>query len=234
MREKIIAGNIYHALNRGVDQRKIFLDDEDRFRFIHNLFEFNNLEPINNIGYFFNQNQYKAFATPYIERKPRKLLVEVLAFCLMSNHYHLMLKPLYDNGILKFIKRLNMGYAMYFNQKYKRSGALFQGRYKTVHVSNEAHFIHLPYYIHLNPLDLAMPEWRNRKLKNYNKATEFLNNYRWSSHLDYLGKENFPSVTQRNFLLDFFDGTTGYKNKINAWLKELDPESIKEILLEPI
>ena len=127
-----------------------------------------------------------------------------------------------------------MGYAMYFNQKYKRSGALFQGRYKTVHVSNEAHFIHLPYYIHLNPLDLAMPEWRNRKLKNYNKATEVLNNYRWSSHLDYLGKENFPSVTQRNFLLDFFDGTTGYKNKINAWLKELDPESIKEILLEPI
>ena len=64
MREKIIAGNVYHALNRGVDQRKIFLDDEDRFRFIHNLFEFNNLEPINNMGYFFNQNQYKALRTP--------------------------------------------------------------------------------------------------------------------------------------------------------------------------
>ena len=95
MREKMAAGNIYHVLNRGVDKRNIFMNDEDRFRFIHDLFEFNDTEPLNNTGYFFN----KAFATPYIERKPRKLLVEILAFCLMPNHYHLMLRPLQEDGV---------------------------------------------------------------------------------------------------------------------------------------
>lgn len=232
MREKISAGNIYHILNRGVDKRIIFLNDEDRFRFVHDLFEFNNTEPINNATYFFNQS--KAFARPYIERKPRKLLVEVLSFSIMPNHYHLMLRPLYDDGVFRFIKRLNMGYAMYFNQKYERSGALFQGRYKAVRIVNEAHFIHLPYYIHLNPLDLISPEWRERKMKNHEKAIKFLDNYRWSSHLDYLGKKNFPSVTQREFLLEFFGGPKGYENNIKSWLRSLDTESIKEIALEPI
>src|SRR3989344_8067514 len=202
MREKIVAGNVYHVLNRGVDKRNIFLDDGDYLRFIHNLFVFNDTAPIDNAGHFFNQAKYRALRTPYIERKPRELLVEILAFCLMPNHYHLMLRPLQDDGVFKFIKRLNMGYAKYFNEKYERSGALFQGRYKSIVVNNEAHFIHLPYYIHLNPLDLIVPEWRNREIKNLDKALEFLENYRWSSYLDYIGKKNFPSVTQRDFLLN--------------------------------
>lgn len=228
MREKISAGNIYHVLNRGVDKRNIFLNDEDRLRFVHDLFEFNNTEPINNVTYFFSQS--KAFATPYVERKPRKLLVEVLSFSIMPNHYHLMLRPLYDDGVFRFIKRLNMGYAMYFNQKYERTGALFQGRYKAIRIVNEAHFIHLPYYIHFNPLDLITPEWRERKMNNYDTAVKFLETYRWSSHLDYLGKKNFPSVTQREFLLDFFGGPKGYEERIKSWLKELDLESISSVI----
>jgi len=90
----------------------------------------------------------------------------------------------------------------------------------------------LPYYIHLNPLDIEFPEWRSRKLKDYNKAIEFLNNYRWSSHLDYCGKKNFPSVTNREFLLDVFGGTEKYAESIKKWLKDLKLEAIRELSLE--
>ena len=125
-----------------------------------------------------------------------------------------------------------MGYARYFNEKYKRSGTLFEGRYKSVSVKNEAHFIHLPYYIHVNSLDLRFPEWRDKEIKNYQEAMKFLENYRWSSFPDYIGKKNFPSVTQREFLLEFFGGPEQYKKDTREWLKEMDLEGIKDLTLE--
>jgi len=224
---KIVAGNIYHVLSRGVDKRKIFSDDKDHLRFIHDLFEFNNIEPVNNLTYYFR----KDIARPYI-KKPRKLLVEILTFCLMPNHYHLLLRPLTDEGVSKFMKRLNMGYAKYFNEKYQRSGALFEGRYKAILVETESHFIHLPYYIHLNPLDIIAPDWRKRKIKDYQKAMNFLENYRWSSFSDYIGKKNFPSITSRELLMEFFEGPENYKKKTLNWLKEMNWENIQEISLE--
>lgn len=204
-----------HIVSRGVDKRKIFMDEEDHFRFIHDLFEFNDEENVENNRYLFN----KGFVNPYIERKPRKLIVHLHVFCLMSNHYHLLLTPLGENTTSHFMKKLNTGYANYFNKKYKRKGALFEGRYKPVFIKDEAHFIHLPYYIHLNPLDFKFPTWRERRVKNHKEAMKFLESYRWSSHQDYLGKKNFPSVTQRETLLEVFNGEKGYKKQIDKWLK---------------
>jgi len=228
---RALPGNIYHVLNRGVDKRDIFSDDKDRLRFVHDLFEFNDEQPTNNNLYNFN-----VIARRYIEkgRVPRKLLVEILAFCLMPNHYHLLLKPRTEKGIADFMKKLNMGYARYFNERYERSGTLFEGRYKMIPVVNEAHFIHLPYYIHCNPLDLYAPEWRQRELKDHKGAMEFLENYRWSSFPDYIGKKNFPSVTKRDFLLRFFGGTEQHKQDIARWLKALDFEAIKGVSLETV
>lgn len=128
--------------------------------------------------------------------------------------------------------KLGTGYTNYFNQKYERTGSLFQGTYKAVAVTGESHFIHLPYYIHINPLDLEMPEWREREIKDYKKAMKFLENYRWSSFPDYIGKKNFPSVTQRGFLLEFFGGPEQYKKDTIKWLKEMDLEEIKDLILE--
>lgn len=228
----ISTDGIYHVLNKGVDGRKIFLGDKDYLRFIHDLFEFNDTKPVNNITYFF-RNKSKDIARPYINRQPRELLVEILAFCLMPTHYHLLLRPRFDNGISKFMKKLNMGYAKYFNEKYERKGTLFQGRFKSILVTNDAHFIHLPYYIHLNPLDLIAPEWREGKLSDYGKTTRFLESYRWSSHLDYLGNNNFPSVTQRDFLADFFGGNAKYRSSFEKWLKSLDSMDLdKDVILE--
>ena len=192
---------IYHTLNRGVDKRSIFMDDRDRFRFVHDLFEFNDLAPANHSRYYFNP---AAVGQRQISRPPRKLLVSILAFCLMPNHYHLLLQPLVENGVPLFMKKLNGGYVQYFNKKHERTGTLFERKYKSVLVNNHAHFIHLPYYIHLNVLDLITPEWRQKRIENLDSAMNFLNDYRWSSHLDYAGKKNFPSVTRRNFLLGIF------------------------------
>ncbi len=150
----------------------------------------------------------------------------------MNNHYHLLLSPRIDNGITQFMKKINIGYAKYFNSKYQRKGTLFEGRYKSVIVKDESHFIHLPYYIHFNPLDFKFSGWRKRELKNYRAALKFLDNYRWSSHLDYLGNNNFPSVTQRNFLMEFFGGPKGYKNSIKQWLREIELENIQDMSLE--
>lgn len=130
------------------------------------------------------------------------------------------------------MKKINIGYAKYFNQKYKRTGALFEGRYKSVPIENETHFVHIPYYIHLNPLDLCAPEWRERKMNNPSKAINFLENYRWSSYLDYIGKPNFPSVTARSFLIKFFESPGNYKKETIEWVRDMNPAEIGEVTLE--
>ena len=202
------------------------MDDKDRLRFIHDLYEFNDEDSSPCSAYYFKNSD---FVSLNLRQRQRKLLVNIHAFCIMDNHYHLLLSPAVENGVTKFMRKLNIGYAKSFNEKYDRRGALFEGRYKRILVKTDAHFIHLPYYIHFNPLDMEAPEWRERKLKNFGKAIEFLNNYRWSSHLDYLGKKNFPSVTQRGFLLKFFGGEKGYEKNIKEWLKDLsEARDLKE------
>jgi putative transposase len=217
---------IYHILNRGIDKRKIFRDKQDYLRFIHNLFVLNNQNLVNNVFYSFRTG------TNDDSRKPRKMLVSILAFCLMPNHYHLLLREKREGGIIKFMHKIGTGYVKYFNQKYKRKGTIFESRYKSILVSGSNHFLNLPYYIHLNPLDIQFPEWRDRRIKDYNKAIEYLNNYRWSSHLDYCGKKNFPSITNREFLLDVFGGQEEYKVDIRKWLKEMETEEMRELVLE--
>ena len=221
---------IIHTLNRGVDKRNIFLDDQDRFRFVHDLFEFNDEDWVNTTFYQFHRSN--DIASRKIERKRRKLLVDIHAFAIMPNHYHLLLTPRVDRGVTRFMQKLNMGYAKYFNEKYERVGTLFQGRFKSVPVVHQAHFVHLPFYIHFNPLDFFMPAWRERKIKNHQAALRFLEKYRWSSHLDYLGKKNFPSVTNRELLFDFFGGAEGYRKRVEEWLQEIDLDLLEGKTLE--
>lgn len=225
--------NLLHVLNRGVDKRKIFLDSSDYLRFIHNLFELNNSDNVFNTNYHHRVNNNFVYQCKQTKKQEkRNLLVSIHAFCLMTNHYHLLISPLQDNGIPLFMKKINTAYANYFNIKRKRSGALFEGRYKRVLIKTEAHFIHLPYYIHLNPLDISFPEWREKRIGNFKKAVEFLSAYRWSSHLDYLGKKNFPSVINKEFLLEFFSNEKEYGKSFNGWLENACLETIKTVSLE--
>jgi len=222
--------NLFHVLNRGVDKRNIFLDKQDHFRFIHDLYELNNQDVVNTTFRVFGKmNDLRGRTINIEDKKPRKLLVDIHAFAMMPNHYHLLLSPKIEGGISKFMNKLNMGYVKYFNQKYKRQGTLFQGRSKKILIEDESHFIHLPYYIHLNPLDMHSPEWRDRELKDLKSAIKYLENYRWSSHMDYAGIKNFPSVTNRDFLLRYFGGVKDYKNYIYCWLKSITQEQLEDL-----
>ncbi len=237
-RSKPLINEIYHAYNRGVEKRNIFMDDKDRLRFMHDLFEFNDIAPALNLAYHLSPNKNhksKEVGLPNIlKRETRKRLVDLLCFCLMPNHFHLMLKQKTENGISEFMRKLGTGYTNYFNQKYKRSGVLFQGKYKVVHLDKNNHFVYLPHYIHLNPLDLITPG-QKFGIKDSKEIINFLQNYRWSSFPDYIGEKNFPSVTQREFLRQFFNGPEQYKKDILNWLNEsgLKRKDIQNLTLEP-
>lgn len=227
---QIESGEIYHVLNRGVDKRRIFLDDHDRLRFIHNLYEFNDYKTSFNNGRFFASKSLLDRTDQFAGR--REPLVDMLAFCLMSNHYHLLLRQLSENGLVKFLSKLNAGFAKYFNQRHGRIGTLFQGRFKSIPIVDESHFIHIPYYIHCNPLDSIAPKWREREVTNPEKAISFLDNYRWSSHLDFCGKRNFPLITKRDFLLEIFGGEKKYRQRIEEWICEMNYSKISSLTLE--
>lgn len=218
----------FHVLNRGVDKRKVFMTNADRARFVHDLWEFNDTHPA-------KANMRRRTGMFDVGRRtfPRELLVKIHFFCLMSNHYHLLLSPVVENGIPLFMKKLNGGYAKYFNEKYApRSGALWQGGYKSVRIETDRHFLYIPYYIHFNALDLATPEWREGSIKNTKRALDFLNSYRWSSHLDYLGKKNFPSITDRSFFLESFGGERGYQRTVEKMLSDFSADEVAAIALE--
>lgn len=237
----------YHVLNRGVDKRTIFTDSRDYARFIHDLYEFNSTERTDpNVYRNFSIDKMMDIGCPSSESKSDvasaasrqhvlrtgERLVDIHFFCLMPNHYHLLLSPLVEHGISLFMKKVNMGYAKYFNERNERSGSLFQGKYKSIHITNEAHFMYLPFYIHLNPLDLCAPEWRIQKINDIKNTLAYLTSYRWSSHLDYSGRRNFPSITNRKFFEKFFASAGGYDTALNNYLKTFDIQDITSVTLE--
>src|SRR3989344_9023548 len=135
---------LYHVMNRGVDKRSIVEDDEDRIRFVHNLFMLNNKNRVD------PNHRFKG------DTVSRELAITIHAWCLMPNHYHLLVSEIQEGSLSLFMRKLNMGYAKYFNEKYHRTGYLWQGVFRKINVQRDAHFLHIPYYIHLNPLDLVI------------------------------------------------------------------------------
>lgn len=191
----------YHVLNRGVEKRTVFQKDGDYIRFIHDLYVFNDIHSAPN--YIVKERQ---------RERRRELLVHIHAFCLMPNHYHLLVSPVRKDGLSLFMRKLNMGYAKYFNEKYNRNGVLWQGVFKRIPVTRDAYFMYIPYYIHLNPLDLVYSEWREGQIKNNKKALAYLRNYRWSSLLDHMGVHNFPSIIRTTELRNLL-GTQKHQEK---------------------
>ena len=217
-RPQLVNGEIYHIFNRGVEKRNIFQQISDYFRFIFCLYELNDKNLVKMRTRLKEQKQRKNTGrTRAIRRKP---LVEILAFCLMPNHYHLVLRQLVDGGISLFMKKLGDSYVGYFNQKYNRKGmgSLFQGRFKAIHIKTNDQLINLICYIFTNPIELLEESWKEVGVANPQKAIEYLGSYRWSSYLDCLGKPNFPSVTERDFLMRVFRGPANIKKFVEGWI----------------
>jgi putative transposase len=136
----------YHIYNRGVDKREIFLDNYDYLRFLKSLKEFNQEKPIVSL-YIKDRIKKKSVAAKPLQNGK---LVEIISFCLIPNHFHLILKQLKDGGISEFMKRVGGGYTWFFNYKYKRSGSLFQGTFKAIHIDTNEYLLYLSAYVNGN------------------------------------------------------------------------------------
>lgn len=225
----------YHTYNRGTEKRKIFLEDSDYARGVHDLYEFNDAKAVINLKQRFNGSN--GSSTAINVDRPREKIVNILSWCLMPNHYHIFSYPIIDNGLPKFHQKLGGGYTWFFNAKYKRNGVLFQGRYKKIQVTNDIQALQLICYIHSNPLELWKPNWKENGLTNseIQDALRFLEKeYRWSSHLDYIGIKNFPSLLDADFMSRFFKNSKEYREFFTDWLKfySKNTESIRKEILE--
>jgi putative transposase len=219
-------GDIFHLLNRGVEKRKIFLSDKDYLRFIYNLYDFNDIDNVTLPYYKRRKKHWSDVARPTNEE--RKELVDVLYWCLMPNHLHILAHEKIDGGISIFSKKIIGGYTKYFNEKNERTGVLFQGRSKIIKVTRDAHFFYLPFYIAANPVDFIEPKWRERGIRDLNKVIEFLESYRYSSFPDLTGKENFPFIINKELFYKLFDtNEKDFRKSFIAWLRDYEPSSGK-------
>lgn len=229
-------GEFYHIIKRGIDKRQIFLDEEDHLRFVNSLIVFNDKQTCP-WGWraFWDQRGPTSLSKDY---RPKKPLVEIHAFALVWDHFHLLLRQIIEGGVIKLIKKLG-GYSYYFNKKYGRKGTLFEGKYRAVLIKNEDQLRNTFVYVHTNPIVKVESGWKDWKVKNPERAIKFLEKkYRWSSYWDYLKKPNFPRVTYRDFFLDLYEkDEKKIRKEVNSWIKLKheslkDLERLKEITLE--
>ena len=214
---QLVNDEIYHIVLRGVGDSLIFKDINDYYREVFSLYEFNNVNPVHIWQRRKERKKEKSVQCPTLHA--RELMVEILAFCFMPNHIHLLLKQIRDKGITEFMRKVGTGYAVYFNKKYDRKGHLFQG-FKAIHIKDNAQLQNVFVYIHANPISLIEPKWKEIGIKEPDEVIKFLEeDYRWSSYFDYIGKKNFLSVTERKFLLKIMGGVDGCKENMENWIK---------------
>ncbi len=220
-RRLFVKGYYYHIYNRGANKAVVFLDDEDYLVFTDIL------------GYYLTYPLGKPLSILHrIENKvlnPAKisqwilLTVKLCAYCLMPNHFHLILKqesdPTKENCISNLMRRVTITYAMYTKKKYDRSGTLFQGKFKNVLVSSDSQLQQLSKYIHRNPLEI--------------QGSEPLQNYKYSSYRCFVGEELSPNWLDIKEILTFFPKSniySAYKKFVEE--SQVRTENLKGITLE--
>lgn len=217
----LVNGEVYHVISRTVGDTVIFEGENDFYRGIFSIYEFNDSNPVK----IWEKRRTRINLKKKIVQRPtlhnfvdkRDKLVEIWAFSFMPNHLHLILKQLKDHGISKFMKKVNGGYAKYFNEKYSRKGHLFN-KFKAVHITSDQQLKIVFTYVHTNLISIVEPGWKEKGVRNVKKVKEFLENNKKHSYSDYLGIKSFPSVTQREFLLELMEGSDGCRDAINNWI----------------
>lgn len=195
---KLAVGEIYHVFNRGVDKRNIFLDQNDVERFFQSMQIFNSTQLT---GSLYEEN--------FRHDKTRKPLVKFVAYNLLSNHFHFILKQVEEDGISKFMKRLQGGYSWYFNNKYKRSGSLFQGPFKSLHLDSNEYLLHVSVYVNLND-------------KQKNQLGDQVAKLGRSSWNEYLGKESEQNIcSNKDLVLKQFRKNKEYEEFAMSSLEDI-------------
>ncbi len=163
----------YHCYNRGTEKRTIFLDKQDFAYFLESMKAYNSIEVLGKLRLHKNL-------------MPEQEIVDVLSYCLLPNHFHIVLKEKVENGISNFMQRVGGGYTMYFNQKYERSGVLFQGVFKSKHIETDQDLRQvLAYVTHNNVIhNIIDPDlYRSKLNKNVEIVRGFTSNLENSANM---------------------------------------------------
>jgi putative transposase len=201
----------YHLYNRGNSKQKIFHDKQDYSRFVDLLYACNSENNFRTFGLNKDQSLYD------FERG--KKLVSIGAYCIMSNHFHLLVKEKDGGSISKFMQKLSTAYVMYYNKKYKRTGGLFEGKFKSEHTGTDRYLKYVFSYVHLNPVKLIDKDWKEKGIRNRQQVLEYLNKYSFSSFLDYLGVQGIHNkILDKNDFPNYFPSQKSFLGEIFDWL----------------
>lgn len=200
----------YHVYNRGSEKRPIFETQRDYQRFLKTLKYYQIEGP---------KPKFSHFPSLLVNKLDEsKRIVEIVGFCLMPNHFHLLIKQVRDNGITEFLSKLSNSYTKYYNTKYERVGHLFQGEFKGVLIESDEQLIHVSRYIHLNPLVSGL--------------TKELDQYRWSSYREYIDP-GLPEFCSKEEVLNHFKSPQDYQQFVlDQASYALEIEFIKHQIIE--
>ena len=216
----LVTNQYYHLFNRGVNKQPIFQGVRDYKRVV-DILEFYSFNPKLRFSKFLLLSQEDRNKFMENLRAQGDKLVDVICFCLMPNHFHLLLNQIQDNGISKFMANLQNSYTRYFNTKHERVGPLLQGQFKAVLIEDDSQLLHVSRYIHLNPYSSFVV-----------KDLESLEQYQWSSFPEYLGVAS-KEICNKQIILNYFKDVADYKQFVfdqADYQREL--EKIKHLLLE--
>ncbi len=211
---KFVPGEYFHIYNRGVNKMPIFLDDFDYKRFQKLLYMINSV----NITKPSDQNNKKS-PYPVWTKNNDDSLVEIGAYCLMPNHFHLLVKSKNETNTALFLQRLQLSHSKYFNIKYDRSGSLFQGKVKATHITDDKQLKYLYSYIHLNPIKIIDPKWKENDTNNKDEKLNYLDGYKYSSYLDFLSQRQESLIINNLAFPKYFSTPEIFKSEIFDWLK---------------
>jgi putative transposase len=220
-KDPLVTGQIYHVISRSIADFKVFnnIKEYNRAKELINYFRLK--QPPTKFSYFLKQKEIKKFGfQKYFNQiaKNQEKRVEIIAYCLMPTHIHLLLKQLDDFGVSTFMKNILISYSRYFNTKHKRKGPLWESRFKSILVNKDDYLLHLTRYIHLNPATTRL----------VNKPEK----WQFSSYLEYIN-ESDDGLTNRKDLLEinsldyqkFVEDRRDYQRRL---------AQIKNLMLEPI
>lgn len=210
------SGEFYHLYNRGNSKQAIFHDDEDRIRFLYLLFLSNDSNRFNIFDLKKNKDVF--------DHDREDQLVSIGAYTLMNNHFHILVTQGQEGGISKFMQKLTTGYSMYYNKKYKRTGGLFEGKFKARHAVDDRYLKYLFSYIHLNAVQLLFPLWKENGIHDVVGAFRFISKYEWCSYIDCVSEKirPFSAILDKNAFPDYFSSKKIGEKEILDWLKYKD------------
>jgi putative transposase len=185
----------YHIFNRGNARQEIFHTDKDRYRFLQAMYLANTSNSVMGVGDLDrNKSGYTLLdIKKLLDKKDIAYdpLVRICADVLMPNHFHFLVQEIKEGGTVEFMHRLGVSYGKYFTIKNDKPGSLFQGRFQAKHIETDEQLCYLLAYINvINPAQLAEPNLKENGIENFDRVWEFVNNYKWSSHFEYMGKRS--------------------------------------------